>query len=85
MCAKNSQEGCLTRAPLLFIAPQIKLAVMGKLPPFCARADDFFPRIRLSALRFNDYFPFEKCVRAVRKVRHGWSTDPGRMVHDKGT
>jgi hypothetical protein len=39
MCAKNGQESCHTRVPLLFIPIQTLLVVMGKLPALYTLAD----------------------------------------------
>jgi hypothetical protein len=46
-CAKNGQDSYLSWAPLLFITFQTKLAIMGKLSPFCALANSPHPRSRM--------------------------------------
>jgi hypothetical protein len=45
MYAKNGQNKCHTRAPLLFIPLQPILVIMSKLPTFCEHMDDPCPLV----------------------------------------
>lgn len=39
-----------------------------------------FAKAGWSTIHFNNYFLFKKHFRAIKKVRHGWSADPNRML-----
>ena len=76
---KWSREVSNTQTPSIYSSPP-KLVIMGKLPSFCALADGPRPLTGRSTLHFNNYFLFKKHFRAIKKVRHGWSADPNRML-----
>jgi hypothetical protein len=72
MCARNGQESCYTRVPLLFIALQPILVVTDKLPTFCANADSPCPLAGRSVVPIMATFPFENLSELVRKGRSGY-------------
>jgi hypothetical protein len=49
---------CQTGTPSIYTSLK-KLAIMGKLSPFCGLADGLRPKAGWPALHFNGYFLFE--------------------------
>jgi hypothetical protein len=80
MCARNGQERLHTRATLLFIAPQHICSRYVQLAQFLRTRGRSAPYGRTVRRTNNDYIDRLKPVRAVRKVKVGWSAYWGRTV-----
>jgi hypothetical protein len=79
MCAKDGKE--IHTSTRSIYSPPNQLAVMANCPFLCTR-ERSTPRARWSVIHYNDYFPFEKHVRAIRKGRCEWFVDPCQTIYD---